>query len=77
MDKEYLVATVYEYDDGGGKLWPHLLTTLRATLGYVGVHFHRSTAHTTELCCGVPIEQLMAFSGHEIQFVWQFVVRLA
>ena len=75
--QQHLLATVYEHDDGRSQLRPHLLTTLVATLGNVGMELHGSSADTTEACVAVPVEQFGTFAGFQIEGKWQPVVTLA
>ena len=50
-----LVATMYEHNDGCGKLWPYLFAATCAALRYHGVHLHRRATDAAKLSVGIPI----------------------
>ena len=76
--EEHLVgAPVYEHDDGGGELWPYLLAAVLAALGDVGVELHRAAADAAETGVVVPVEQLGALAGLEVEGLGEVVVALA
>ena len=51
--------------------------TVRTAFRYVCIHLHRRTAHTTEACVLVPIEQFASFACFQIQRLRQLVIRLS
>ena len=66
MNHQHLIATTHQHNDRRGQLWPDFFATFRTSFRDIRVFLHRTTTHPTELGVEVPIENLLAFTRHEI-----------